>query len=147
MNEKKNEAMTTHDMVVLLADLAEQIEILIGKKGAISVFRYAGRQLGKRMASGQNGSEEKAREIVADFFQSKDFIDNIELKGKDAELNGCKIGLVLHERGIQAGTHPLCNFGFGLIDGVTHAVTGEKIVTLHVSSEYHPEGITCRETW
>lgn len=147
MQEDMREPMTTRDMVNLLADLSEQIEILIGKKGAISVFRYAGRQLGQRLATGQNGNEERAREVVASFFQSKDFIDNIKLDGKDAELNGCKIGLVLNERGIEAGSHPLCNFGFGLIDGVTRAVTGEKIVTLHVSSEYHPEGITCRETW
>jgi predicted hydrocarbon binding protein len=55
--------------------------------------------------------------------------------------------LVLNERGIQAGKHALCNFGFGLIDGAVESVTGKKIITLHVGSEHHAEGLTCRETW
>lgn len=147
MTETKHCAMDTRDLVTLLADLSEQIETVIGKKGAISVFRFAGKQMGKRLAAGTSGSEEKARQIVANFFQDKEFIDNIELKGYAAELQGCRIGLVLQERNMQPGSHALCHFGFGLIDGVTEGVTGKKIITMHVSSEYNPEGITCRETW
>lgn len=147
MDKPKQCAMDTRDLVNLLADLAEQIELLIGKKGTVSVFRYAGKQMGKRLAAGQQGDAELARRIVAEFFQQKEFMDGVTLEGHAATLSGCRIGLVLRERGIQAGSHALCNFGFGLIDGVTEAVTGKKIVTLHVASEYHPEGITCHETW
>ena len=148
MNEQKRCAMDTRDLVNLLADLAEQIEMLIGKKGTISVFRYAGKQMGKRLGATQNAhTPEAAREIVAKFFKDKEFMDAIGLNGHKAELKGCRIGLVLRERGIQAGTHALCNFGFGLIDGVMESVTGQKIITLHVASEYHEEGITCQETW
>ncbi|UOG91366.1 MAG: hypothetical protein L3K52_14340 [Candidatus Thiothrix sulfatifontis] len=147
MNDKKHCAMDTRDLVTLLADLAEQIEILIGKKGAVSVFRYAGKQMGKRLGAGQSGDAEMARDVVAKFFQDKEFMDGVLLDGNNAELSGCRIGSVLRERGIAAGSHALCHFGFGLIDGVTEAVTGRKIITLHVSSEYHDEGITCRETW
>lgn len=147
MSQPKRCAMDTRDLVSLLADLAEQIEILIGKKGTISVFRYAGKQMGKRLGSGQSGDAELARGIVAKFFQDKEFMDGVVLGGNGAELHGCRIGLVLKERGIQAGSHALCNFGFGLIDGVTEAVTGKKIITLHVSSEHHAAGITCHETW
>lgn len=146
MSEKRC-AMDTHDLVTLLADLAEQIELLIGKKGTISVFRFAGKQMGKRLGEGQSGDPEVAREIVASFFKDKEFIDEIKIEGEKAELSGCRIGLVLKERGVEAGSHALCNFGFGLIDGVNEAVTGNKIITLHVDSEYHEEGITCRETW
>jgi len=74
-------------------------------------------------------------------------MDAVALDGRAAELSGCKIGLVLQERGIEAGKHALCNFGFGLIDGAIESVTGRKIITLHVSSEYHAVGITCHETW
>lgn len=147
MSETKHCAMDTRDLVVLLADLAEQIETVIGKKGAISVFRFAGKQMGKRMASGNVGNEDKARQIVSNFFQQKEFMDDIELQGYAAQLHGCRIGLVLKERDMQPGSHALCHFGFGLIDGVMEGVTGKKIITMHVSSEYHPEGITCRETW
>lgn len=147
MTEKKHCAMDTRDLVVLLADLAEQIEMLIGKKGTISVFRYAGKQMGKRLGGGQTGDAEMARDIVAKFFQDKEFMDAVTLEGQGAELKGCRIGLVLRERSIQAGSHALCHFGFGLIDGVTEAVTGKRIITLHVSSEYHAEGITCHEKW
>lgn len=139
--------MDTRDLVTLLADLAEQIEVLIGKKGTISVFRYAGKQMGKRLGAGQSGDAEMARSIVAKFFQDKEFMDAVRVEGQGAELSGCRIGLVLRERGIHAGSHALCHFGFGLIDGVTEAVTGKKIITLHVASEYHEEGITCHETW
>lgn len=147
MTIKKHCAMDTRDLVVLLADLAEQIEILIGKKGTISVFRYAGKQMGKRLGAGQTGDAELARGIVAKFFQDKEFMDSVDLDEQTVELNGCRIGLVLRERGIPAGSHALCNFGFGLIDGVMEAVTGRKVITLHVSSEYHESGVTCHETW
>ncbi|MEW6445589.1 MAG: hypothetical protein AB1479_06090 [Pseudomonadota bacterium] len=139
--------MDTREIVKLLADIAEQVESLIGEKGAISIFRYAGKQLGKRLGEGHRGTEDEARALVAKFFHDKEFMASINLDGHAAELSGCKIGLVLNERGIQAGRHALCHFGFGLIDGTVEAVTGKKIVTLHVSSEFHSEGITCRETW
>ena len=144
---QKNCAMDTRDLVVLLADLSEQIEMLIGKKGTLSVFRYAGRQMGKRLGEGQSGGPELARSLVANFFKDKEFMDDILLNNQEAELKGCRIGLVLKERGIDAGSHALCNFGFGLIDGVTEAVTKKKIITLHVDSSYHEQGITCQETW
>ncbi|WP_020395022.1 hypothetical protein [Thiolinea disciformis] len=147
MSDQKSTAMTTRDFVNLLADLAEQIELLIGRRGTLSVFRYAGKQMGKRMGANQQGDEQLARSIVAQFFREKEFMDDVVLVGENAELSGCRIGLVLRERGIQAGTHALCHFGFGLIDGVTESVTGKKIVTLHVASEYHENGITCQETW
>lgn len=146
MTEKKC-AMDTRDLVVLLADLAEQIEMLIGKKGTLSVFRYAGRQMGKRLGAGQSGDAELARSLVASFFKDKEFMDDILLNNQEAQLQGCRIGLVLKERGIEAGSHALCNFGFGLIDGVTEAITKKKIITLHVDSTYHEHGITCQETW
>lgn len=141
-------AMGTKDVVGLLADIAGQVETIIGEKGTISVFRYAGKQMGKRLgAEHRGGTEDDARALVAKFFQDKEFMDAVGLNGNTAELSGCKIGLVLQERGIEAGKHALCNFGFGLIDGAVESVTGKKIITLHVSSAYHAEGITCRETW
>lgn len=146
MNTKQC-AMDTHDIVNLLADIAGQVEALIGEKGAVSVFRYAGKQLGKRLGEGLQGTEDDARALVARFFHEKEFMEAITLDGQIATLSGCKIGLVLKERGIDAGTHALCHFGFGLIDGAVESVTGKKIITLHVSSEYHSEGLTCQETW
>jgi predicted hydrocarbon binding protein len=139
--------MDTREIVNLLADIAGQVESLIGEKGAISVFRYAGKQLGKRLGEGHQGTEDDARALIARFFQDKEFMEAITLDGHAATLSGCKIGLVLSERGIQAGKHALCNFGFGLIDGAVESVTGKKIITLHVGSEHHAEGLTCRETW
>ncbi|MDD2893631.1 MAG: hypothetical protein PHF20_06835 [Halothiobacillaceae bacterium] len=147
-NEVKQCAMDTREIIALLADIAQEVEMIIGEKGTISVFRYAGKQLGKRLgASHGSGSEAEARVLIAKFFQDKEFMDDISLAGQAAELTGCKIGLVLQERGIEAGKHALCNFGFGLIDGAVEAVTGKKIKTLHVSSEYHAAGISCHETW
>ncbi|TQV62051.1 MAG: hypothetical protein FNT29_10075 [Halothiobacillaceae bacterium] len=146
MTEKRC-AMDTREIVSLLADIAGQVESLIGEKGAVSVFRYAGKQLGKRLGEGQSGTEDDARALVAKFFQDKEFMDEVALDGHSVELSGCKIGLVLNDRGIAAGKHALCNFGFGLIDGAVESVTGKKIITLHVSSEFHAEGFTCRETW
>ncbi|MGK0674717.1 MAG: hypothetical protein ABWU16_08685 [Halothiobacillaceae bacterium] len=143
----KSCAMETREIISLLADLAEQVESLIGEKGAVSVFRYAGKQLGKRLGEGHVGTEDDARALIAKFFHDKGFMDAITLDGQAATLSGCKIGLVLNERGIQAGRHALCHFGFGLIDGAVESVTGKKIITLHVDSEYHAEGLTCRETW
>ena len=139
--------MDTREIINLLADIAEQVESLIGEKGAVSVFRYAGKQLGKRLGEGRTGTEDDARALIARFFHDKEFMEAISLEGHAATLSGCKIGLVLNERGIQAGKHALCNFGFGLIDGAVESVTGKKIITLHVGSDYHAEGLTCRETW
>ena len=145
---EKSCAMDTKEIVGLLADIASQVEVIIGEKGTNRVFRFAGKQLGKKLGAGHGaGTEEEARALVSKFFQDKEFMDSIELQGQAAELSGCRIGLVLQERGIEAGKHALCNFGFGLIDGAVESVTGKKIITLHVSSEYHAEGITCRETW
>lgn len=141
-------AMGTKDVVALLADIAQEVEMIIGEKGTTSVFRYAGKQMGKRLGAGhQGGTEDDARALISAFFQDKEFMDAVTLDGRGAELSGCKIGLVLRERGVAAGKHALCNFGFGLIDGAVESVTGKKIITLHVSSEYHAEGITCHETW
>lgn len=148
MNETKRCVMDTREVVSLLADIAGQVEMIIGEKGTNGVFRYAGKQLGKKLgAEHSGGSESDARALVSKFFQDKEFMDAIELKGHGAELSGYRIGLVLQERGIEAGKHALCNFGFGLIDGAVESVTGKKIITLQVSSEYHAEGITCHETW
>ncbi|MBU0653690.1 MAG: roadblock/LC7 domain-containing protein [Gammaproteobacteria bacterium] len=145
--KQPNYTMTAYDLTSLLADLAEQIEVLFGKRGATSVFRYAGKQMGKRLGKGTSGDVEIARDLVTNFFRSKGFMDSIGIEENRAELTGCQIGLVLRERGVMAGNHPLCHFGFGLIEGVNESVTGKKIITLHVSSEYHEEGITCHETW
>lgn len=133
--------------VNLLADIANQVEGLIGENRAIAVFRYAGKQLGKRQGEGVEGTEEDARALVAKFFQDKEFMDGITLEGNIAQLSGYKIGLILIDRGVEVGRHALCHFGFGLIDGTIEAVTGKKIVTLHVRSEHGPEGLACRETW
>jgi predicted hydrocarbon binding protein len=147
-NTTKHCAMDTREVVNLLADIAGQVESILGEKGAITVFRYAGAQLGKRLGEAHpNGTEEDARDLIAKFFHDKEFMDAVGRQGHEATLSGCKIGLVLQERGITAGKHALCNFGFGLIDGTVKAVTGKKIITLHVESEYHAEGITCKETW
>ncbi|MBU2753449.1 hypothetical protein HFU84_01820 [Acidithiobacillus sp. CV18-2] len=139
--------MDTREIVSLLADISEQVSTLIGEKGGVSVFRYAGRQMGRRMGAGHHGTIEDARAIIAEFFIEKDFMESIRIEEQCVMLSGCKIGLVLQERGTAAGKHALCHFGFGLIDGVTEAVTGQKITTMHVQSEYHVEGIHCTETW
>ncbi|MGC8731698.1 MAG: hypothetical protein ACP5RC_05510, partial [Halothiobacillaceae bacterium] len=91
-------AMDTREIVNLLADIAGQVESLIGEKGAVSVFRYAGKQLGKRLGEGHVGTEDDARALVAKFFHDKEFMDAITLDGHAATLSGCKIGLVLNER-------------------------------------------------
>lgn len=54
-------AMDTREIINLLADIAGQLESLIGEKGTISVFRYAGKQLGKRLGEGHVGTEDDAR--------------------------------------------------------------------------------------
>ena len=140
--------MDTKDVVELLFSIASQVGVIVGDKGAISVFRYAGKQIGKKIgAQHPGGSPEDARALVSAFFREKEFMEGIELDGQDAHLTGCKIGLTLREQGIPAGNHALCHFGFGLIDGVTEVVTGRKVITLHVDSEYHAQGVTCKETW
>jgi len=140
-------AMSTKDVVDLLCDIADQVAAVIGNKGSISVFRYAGKKLGERIGYAHRGSPEEARNLVATFFKEKGFMDDIELHEGEARLCGCKIGLVLKNRGSDAGKHALCHFGFGLIDGVMEGVTGHKTVTLHVESTYHEDGVTCRERW
>jgi predicted hydrocarbon binding protein len=145
--EDKKCAMDTREIVELLCDIADQVGSLIGDKRAVSVFRYAGKKLGKRIGSGHQGNAEDARILVRAFFKDKEFMDGIDLEGTEAKLLGCKIGLTLRDRGINAGSHALCHFGFGLIDGVMEGVTGHKIVTLHKDSTYHEDGVTCHETW
>ncbi len=141
-------AMDTRDIVELLCDIATEVGSLIGDKGAISVFRYAGKKMGHKIAKAYpGGSVEDARAIVQNFFIEKEFMSSIELQGNDAQLMNCKIGLVLQDRGINIGKHALCNFGFGLIDGVVEAVTQKKIVTLHVHSEQQGDSMCCSETW
>lgn len=141
-------AMDTKDVVDLLYSIANQVGVLIGDKGAVSVFRFAGKQMGKKIGEGHAGkSIDEARSLVSDFFRNKEFMEGVCLQDGQAELVGCKIGLTLREQGIPAGNHALCHFGFGLIDGVVESVTGQKIVTLHVQSEYHENGVTCSETW
>ncbi|MEF3193937.1 MAG: hypothetical protein K6346_06970 [Halothiobacillaceae bacterium] len=53
-------AMDTREIVNLLADIAGQVESLIGEKRAVSVFRYVGKQLGKRLGAGHVGTEDDA---------------------------------------------------------------------------------------
>ena len=140
-------AMDTREIVELLCDIADQVGSLIGEKGAISVFRYAGKKLGKRIGGGHQGTPEEARTLVLSFFKDKEFMSDITLDGTEAKLSGCKIGLTIRDRGIHAGSHALCHFGYGLIDGVMESVTGHKILTLHKESTYHDDGITCLEKW
>lgn len=149
MSQKaKRCAMDTKDVVELLYDIAKQVGVLIGDKGAVSVFRFAGKQMGKKIGADHHGMNlEEARALVSEFFREKEFMEGIHLEGQNAQLMGCKIGLTLREQGISAGDHALCHFGFGLIDGVMESVTGKKTVTLHVGSEFHANGVTCRETW
>jgi predicted hydrocarbon binding protein len=117
--------MDTREIVGLLADLAEQFEMIVGENGTISVFRYAGKQLGKRIGKPHEGGDASmARELITKFFHDKEFMSGVVLDGDDATLSGCKIGLVLREGNIDAGKHALCNFGYGLIDGTIEAVTG-----------------------
>lgn len=146
--ETKQCPMDTQDVVELLFNIATQIETIIGNKGAVSIFRYAGKQMGKKIgANRQGGTDEEARSLVSEFFREKEFMQSIQLDGHEAHLTGCKIGLTLRDHGTPAGNHALCHFGFGLIDGVNEAVTGKKIITLHVSSKYHADGVACKETW
>ncbi len=144
---EKDCVMGTQEIVELLCDIATEVGSLIGEKGAISVFRYAGKKMGRKIGNGHSGSIEDARDLVRSFFQEKAFMNEINLEGNQAVLSGCKIGLVLQKRGIKAGSDALCNFGYGLIDGVIEGVTGQKVVTLHVDSSYQDDGITCREIW
>ena len=75
-------AMGTKDVVGLLADIAGQVESIIGEKGTISVFRYAGKQMGKRLGMAhQGGTEDDARALVSKFFQDKEFMDAVTLEG------------------------------------------------------------------
>ncbi len=141
-------AMDTRDIVELLCDIATEVGSLIGDKGAVSVFRYAGKKMGRKLGKRYDGgSVDDARAIVQKFFIDKEFMSKIELHGDCAQLMNCKIGLVLRDRGIDIGKHALCNFGFGLIDGVVEAVTQKKIVTMHVHSEQQGDLICCSETW
>ncbi len=145
---EKTCAMDTRDIVELLCDIATEVGSLIGDKGAISVFRYAGKKMGRKIGKEHaGGSVEDARALVQEFFIDKEFMDHIELNGDCAHLTNCKIGLVLRDRGVNIGKHALCNFGFGLIDGVVESVTNKKIITLHVHSEHQGDSVCCSETW
>jgi len=146
MNDKKC-MMDTKEIIEMLCDISDQIGSFMGEKGTNVVFRQAGKKLGKRLGSGHKGTPEDARAIVMEFFKEKEFMDDICLDGTEAKLSGCKIGLTLRDRGINAGSHALCHFGYGLIDGVMESVTGRKIVTLHKESTYHEDGVTCHEEW
>ena len=144
----RGSTMETREVICLLVELAREMEDVVGEKGAVSIFRHAGKRVGKRLGKEHgNGAEEDARSVALSFFHAKGFMDSITLDGHEAEIQGCKIGLVLQEEGLKPGSHPLCHFGFGLIDGSIKAVTDEKVNTKHQSSVYHAEGITCRETW
>ncbi|MEY2343385.1 hypothetical protein AB4090_15015 [Acidithiobacillus sp. IBUN Pt1247-S3] len=110
---EKTCALDTREVVELLCDIADQVSSIVGEKGAISVFRYAGRALGKKLAAGKHGSAEDARAMVSTFFVDKEFMDHIQLQDQNAELSGCRIGRVLAERNVHPGSHALCHFGFG----------------------------------
>ena len=91
--------METHEVVCLLVELAREVSDVIGEKGAISVFHQAGKQVGKRLGkeSGK-GAEDDAREVALHFFRRKSFMESICVnKDNEAEVQGCKIGLVLQD--------------------------------------------------
>lgn len=91
-------AMDTKDVVDLLYSIASQVGVLIGDKGAVSVFRFAGKQMGKKIGEGHAGkSVEEARALVSEFFRNKEFMEGVCLQESRAELVGCKIGLTLRE--------------------------------------------------
>ena len=141
--------METHEVVCLLVELAREVSDVIGEKGAISVFHQAGKQVGKRLGkeSGK-GAEDDAREVALHFFRRKSFMESICVnKDNEAEVQGCKIGLVLQDEGLTPGAHPLCRFAFGLIEGAVKSVADEKIHVKHISSEFHASGLTCKEMW
>ncbi len=82
--EGKKCAIDTREIGELLCDIADQVRSLIGDKGAVSVFRYAGKKLGKRIGSNHQGSAEDARTLVRAFFKDKEFMDGIDLEGTEA---------------------------------------------------------------
>lgn len=136
------------EVIALLADISEQVEDLFGKHGAHSVFRHAGRSLGRQLAQSHNGDQLRSREVVAEFFTSKGFAENVSLNGTEATIHNCNIGLELSRRKHACGHHPLCHFGFGLVDGVNREINNDKqSKATFIGSVVDDNGLSCKETW
>jgi len=131
----------------MMTEIGTETRELIGDHGAVAVFRYAGMHMGKGMATGKSGDLDNARAVVEEFLCAKGFVDTVEFDGNIAAITNCRIARMLRERGAEPGEHPLCNFFFGVIDGVASGMTGSKVMVRFQSWDDADGATVCKEKW
>ncbi len=99
----------------LVYNLGNELEEIIGKKGAFALLRQVGREVGKMFTDGKH--PEEATEILAVTLRNLGFAYEIKLNEKEAYICKCVFYDLLAADGYRPIQKPVCWTGMGFIEG------------------------------
>lgn len=106
----------------LVYNIGNELEEIIGKKGAFALLRQVGREVGGMFTDGK-GSEE-AKEILEVTLRNLGFAYEIKLQDTEAYICKCVFYDLLAADGYRPVQKPVCWTGWGFIEGCLANVNG-----------------------
>lgn len=106
----------------IVYDLGNELEDLLGKKGAFSLLRLVGREIGQMFTDGKD--TESARELLNVTLRHLGFAYEIKLDSEHAYICHCVFYDYLKQDGFAPIERPVCWTGWGFIEGCLKNVNG-----------------------
>ena len=106
----------------LVYRLGNELEEVVGKKGAFSLLRQVGREVGEMFTGGK--SPEEATEILAVTLRNLGFAYEIRVQDEEAYICKCVFYDLLAADGHKPIQKPVCWTGWGFIEGCMKNVNG-----------------------
>lgn len=106
----------------LVYNIGNELEDMIGKKGAFALLRQVGREIGAMFTDDKNSEE--ATEILAVTLRNLGFAYEIKLEEKEAYICKCVFYDLLAADGYRPVQKPVCWTGWGFIEGCLSNVNG-----------------------
>jgi|GEM_PF-1061850 len=99
----------------IVYDLGNELEDLVGPKGAFALLRQVGREIGILFTKGKDS--ETAAEILATTLRQLGFAYEIKLEEDSAYICKCVFYGFLKQDGFEPVEKPVCWTGWGFIEG------------------------------
>ncbi len=125
--------------IKLIAAIGDSIAEFTGLSAAQAIMRAAGREFIKKSL----GEIRDPVEAAINMLERLGFLEKV-VSGGDGRyfIRNCRLAEYLEANGREPGKHPLCYFGFGLIEGC-FSKAGKHTAIKFISRE----GKTCVEWW
>ncbi len=106
----------------LVYDIGNELEEVVGKKGAFALLRVIGREIGVMFTEGKD--TKIATEILTVTLRNLGFAYEIKLEDKDAYICHCVFYDILNADGHGPIEKPVCWTGWGFIEGCLSNING-----------------------